>query len=154
LYVIDGVLVSDVAVASGVFVVTKSTGGSNPNPTQDNQVNRIADINPNDIESIEILKGASAAAIYGSKASNGVVIINTNRGRADAEPKVDVTQRFGVYTLAKKLGSRQFNSVDEVVERYGEDAAQYWTGQNFDHEAQLAGRHDLSTETVASVSGA
>ncbi len=154
LYVIDGVLVSDVAVASGVYVVTASTGGSNANPTQDNQVNRIADINPNDIESIEILKGASAAAIYGSKASNGVVIINTKRGKAGDEPKVDITQRLGVYTLANKLGSRKFNSREEVVARYGEEAGQYWTGQTFDHEEQLAGRRDLSSETVASVSGA
>ena len=39
------------------------------------------DLNPNDIESIEILKGASASAMYGSKPSNGVVIITTKRGR-------------------------------------------------------------------------
>lgn len=160
LYVIDGVLVSDVAVASGVFAVTESTGVSNPNPTQDNQVNRIADINPNDIESIEILKGASAAAIYGSKASNGVVIINTKRGKAGDEPKIDVTQRFGVYTQAKKLGTRKFETRDEVIERYGEGelgqrAVSFWEqGNTFDHEAQLAGRKALSTETVASVSGA
>ncbi|WP_224240251.1 SusC/RagA family TonB-linked outer membrane protein [Hyalangium gracile] len=155
LYVIDGVLVSDVAVASGVFAVTKSTGGSNPDPTQDNQVNRIADINPNDIESIEILKGASAAAIYGSKASNGVIIINTKRGRAGDEPKVDISQRFGVYTLSRTLGTRQYGSVDEVIERFGADAAQYYTpGVTYDHEGQLAGRRELSTETVASVSGA
>ena len=108
LYVIDGVIISDVAIASGIYAVTASTGGSNPNPTQDNQVNRVADINPNDIESIEILKGASAAAIYGSKASNGVVIINTKRGRAGDGPKVDITQRLGMYTLANKVGSRIF----------------------------------------------
>ncbi|WP_224368140.1 SusC/RagA family TonB-linked outer membrane protein [Hyalangium versicolor] len=160
LYVIDGVLVSDVAVASGVFAVTKSTGGSNPDPTQDNQVNRIADLNPNDIESIEILKGASAAAIYGSKASNGVVIINTKRGRAGQEPRVDVSQRFGVYSLSNKLGTRTF-SKDETyaynrnlaVALFGENG-ENWTGKTYDHEQQLAGRHDLSTETVASVSGA
>jgi TonB-linked SusC/RagA family outer membrane protein len=44
--------------------------------------NRAADINPNDIESIEILKGPSAAAIYGARASNGVVLITTKRGHA------------------------------------------------------------------------
>jgi TonB-linked SusC/RagA family outer membrane protein len=155
LYVIDGVLVSDVAIASGIFAVTASTGGSNPNPTQDNQVNRIADINPNDIESIEILKGASAAAIYGSKASNGVVIINTKRGRAGNEPRVDITQRVGVYTLANKLGARKFNSEEEAVEAFGESAREYYRqGQTFDHEAELANQRDLSTETVASVSGA
>ncbi|WP_171818368.1 SusC/RagA family TonB-linked outer membrane protein [Pyxidicoccus fallax] len=154
LYVIDGVLVSDVAIASGVYTVTDSVGGSNPNPTQDNQVNRIADINPNDIESIEVLKGASAAAIYGSKAANGVVIINTKRGRA-GEPRVDITQRLGFYSLANKIGSRSFDNVQEVIDTFGEGAAQYYQpGRKFDQESLLAGRRDLSSETLASVSGA
>ncbi|QDE94192.1 SusC/RagA family TonB-linked outer membrane protein [Myxococcus xanthus] len=153
LYVIDGVLVSDVAIASGMFAVTRSVTGSNPNPTQDNQVNRIADINPNDIESIEVLKGASAAAIYGSKAANGVVIINTKRGRS-SEPEFAVTQRLGVYTALNKLGTRRFNSVEEVTETFGDDAAQYYVpGRRFDHESALTGRRDLSSETLASVSG-
>jgi TonB-linked SusC/RagA family outer membrane protein len=155
LYVIDGVIISDVAIASGIYAVTASTGGSNPNPTQDNQVNRVADINPNDIESIEILKGASAAAIYGSKASNGVVIINTKRGRGGDGPKVDITQRLGMYTLANKVGARRFTSEDEAAEAFGEQAREYYRqGRTFDHEAELSSRRDLSTETVASVSGA
>jgi TonB-linked SusC/RagA family outer membrane protein len=154
LYVIDGVLVSDVSIASGVFAVTESVGGSNPNPTQDNQVNRIADINPNDIESIEVLKGASAAAIYGSKAANGVVIINTKRGRA-GEPKIDVTQRLGFYSLANKIGTRRFETVEEAQQAFGPVAAEYYVpGRTYDHESALAGRRDLSSETLASVSGA
>ncbi|HEX8818705.1 MAG TPA: SusC/RagA family TonB-linked outer membrane protein [Archangium sp.] len=153
LYVIDGVIVSDAAIASGVYQVTASTGGSNASPTQDNQVNRIADLNPNDIESIEVLKGASAAAIYGSKASNGVVIITTKRGKAGA-PRVDVTQRVGMYTLSNKLGSRRITSLEEAQEVFGAKAADYYVpGVAYDHEAQLAGRRDLSTETLASVSG-
>jgi TonB-linked SusC/RagA family outer membrane protein len=153
LYVVDGVIISDTAIASGLYEVSKSVGGSNPNPTQDNQVNRIADINPNDIESIEVLKGASAAAIYGSKASNGVVIITTKKGRA-GEPRVDISQRFGVYSLSNKLGSRRVGSLEEAVAVYGEKAAEYYQpGRTFDLEEQLAGRRDLSYETVASVSG-
>ncbi|WP_342374744.1 SusC/RagA family TonB-linked outer membrane protein [Myxococcus stipitatus] len=153
LYVIDGVLVSDAAIASGIFVVTESVRGSNPNATQDNQVNRIADINPNDIESIEVLKGASAAAIYGSKAANGVVIINTKRGKS-GDPKVEITQRLGMYTLANKLGTRRFETVEEAVEVFGPRAAEFYTGKTYDHEAKLSGRRDLSSETLASVSGA
>jgi TonB-linked SusC/RagA family outer membrane protein len=154
LYVIDGVIVSDIAIASGIFAVTASVGGSNPSATQDNQVNRVADLNPNDIESIEILKGASAAAIYGSKASNGVVIINTKRGRAGTEPRVDITQRLGMYTLANKIGARRFSSEDEAAAAFGEQAREFYRqGKFFDHEEQLASRRDLSTETVASVSG-
>jgi TonB-dependent SusC/RagA subfamily outer membrane receptor len=81
LYVVDGVIVSDVAVPPNSDPVTRARGGSNPEPTQENQVNRIADINPSDIERIEVLKGASASAIYGGRASNGVVIITTKRGQ-------------------------------------------------------------------------
>ncbi|MFL5357680.1 SusC/RagA family TonB-linked outer membrane protein [Archangium sp.] len=153
LYVVDGVLISDVAIASGVYQLTESVRGSNPSATQDNQVNRIADLNPNDIESIEVLKGASAAAIYGSKASNGVVIITTKKGKAGA-PRVDVTQRLGMYSLSNTLGSRPFATREDVVARYGEDvAAQYWTGKTFNQEELLASRRDLSYETLASVSG-
>ena len=46
--------------------------------------NRAADINPNDIESVDILKGAAAAAIYGARAANGVVLITTKKGRPGA----------------------------------------------------------------------
>lgn len=77
LYVVDGTIMSDIAIPSNQNAVTAAAGGSNPALTQDAQVNRIADLNPNDIESIEILKGASASAIYGGRASNGVVIITT-----------------------------------------------------------------------------
>src|SRR5437879_3082632 len=72
LYVVDGVIMSDVAITNNQQVVTLSNSGSNPSPLQQNQVNRIADLNPYDIDNIEVLKGASAAAIYGSKAANGV----------------------------------------------------------------------------------
>ena len=68
-------------------------GGGNPR-NQDNPVNRIADLNPEDIERIEVLKGGSAAAIYGSKATNGVVIITTKRGQV-GKPQFNITQRFG-----------------------------------------------------------
>ncbi len=71
LYVVDGAIVSNASVADGASAVT---GGQGSVP------GRIADLNPNDIESIEILKGAAASAMYGSKGSNGVVIIRTKRG--------------------------------------------------------------------------
>jgi TonB-linked SusC/RagA family outer membrane protein len=67
LYVVDGVPV----VADNLSSTTAAT-------------NPIADINPNDIESISVLKDASASAIYGSRATNGVVLITTKRGKAGA----------------------------------------------------------------------
>src|SRR5581483_1430380 len=82
LYVVDGVIVNNETTNTGDNAITNAVGtGVAPNQ-QDLGVNRIADINPDDIESIEILKGASASAIYGSKASAGVVIITTQKGTA------------------------------------------------------------------------
>lgn len=59
-------------------------------------------INPNDIESIEVLKDASAAAIYGSRASSGVVLVTTKRGKSGA-PKVSFDASYGWQSLSKKI---------------------------------------------------
>lgn len=155
LYVIDGVIVSNVAVPSGANAITAAAAGGSAS-NQDNPVNRIADLNPNDIETLEVLKGASAAALYGSKASNGVVIITTKRGRT-GENKVSVTQRVGFSTVSNKLGSRNFDSVDDVIAAYGEDSAlvqafEASNGERFDHEAALT-RTPFQRETIASASG-
>ena len=72
LYVLDGVILSDASVPIGTSTIT---GGDDFVPS------RFADLNPYDIESIEILKGAAATTLYGSKGSNGVVVIKTKRGR-------------------------------------------------------------------------
>ena len=147
-YVLDGVIVSDVAIPSNLNEVTASGG-----PEQDDAINRIADLNPKDIETIEILKGASAAAIYGSKASNGVVIITTKRGRVNA-PEINFTQRFGFSELSRTLGSRTFHTVEEAVAAFGADAAAAFTpGVTFDHEHELAGRKDLAVETSVGIRG-
>jgi TonB-linked SusC/RagA family outer membrane protein len=155
LYVVDGVVVSDAAIPSNQNEVTAAAGGSNPSLTQDAQVNRIADLDPNDIATIEILKGASASAIYGGRASNGVVIITTRRGQVGA-PRINFTQRFGFFELSNHFGSRHFQTVAELEAAYGVGAAAAanWTPGTFvDLEEELAGRRDLSTETNASISG-
>ncbi|MCE7067904.1 TonB-dependent receptor [Dyadobacter sp. CY326] len=61
------------------------------------------DVNPNDIESIEILKDASASAIYGTRAANGVVLITTKRGKFDAPLSVTVNAYVGVTNRIKSL---------------------------------------------------
>lgn len=88
LYVVDGVIIDNSAIQSGLDFVTEAASAGSDRP-QGQPTNRIADINPNDIESIEVLKGASAAAIYGAKATNGVVIITTKRGRP-GETRIDI----------------------------------------------------------------
>jgi TonB-linked SusC/RagA family outer membrane protein len=115
LYVIDGVLVSNAAVETGLNSITNAGGGIAT--SQDQMANRIADIAPEDIESIEVLKGASAGAIYGSKASNGVIIITTKRG-SSGKPKVSMTQSVGEFQISHELNLRCFQSAAEALTWY------------------------------------
>lgn len=153
LYVIDGVIVSNIAIPSNQNEITNASGGSNPSLNQDVLQNRISDINPDDIESMEILKGASAAAIYGSKASNGVIIITTKRGEAGTV-RTRLNFAGGVFDLANKLGSRTFDTMEEAVATFGPTAEQFFqSGRVFDNEEALAGRNDPSFNLGGSVSG-
>src|SRR5262249_49899743 len=117
--------------------------------------NRIADLNPNDIESVEVLKGAAASAIYGSKAANGVIIIMTKKGRVGA-PQFSVTQRMGQSSLAKKVGTRCYNTVGDATGSYGTAATgtvnPYVSGVCHDIEDELF-KPGNSWETSGSMSG-
>lgn len=157
LYVVDGTIVSNDAVPNGLNALTQSAGGTNAS-NQDDAVNRIVDLNPDEIESIEVLKGATAAAIYGSKAANGVVIIETKRGTSGGT-RVNFSQKFGFFDLSETIGSRTFGSVDEAVAAGFDFAAEepyasrIEDGVTFDNEEALASDNDLSYETSASVRG-
>lgn len=106
LFVIDGVVMSNAAINSGANAITNAAGGSNSSG-QDNPTNRLADMNPAEIEDVQVLKGAAAASLYGSRATNGVVVITTKRGKAGA-PKWSFTQRVGQSSLVRGVGQRQF----------------------------------------------
>jgi len=154
LVVLDGMIVANDAIPNGMNAITAAQAGGNPN-NQDNKVNRIADLIPNDIESIEVLKGASAAAIYGGQAANGVIIITTRRGRA-GKPRFNVTQRFGTSSVANSIGSRRFADSADAVGTFKAAAAPYCTKMScpfFDNEATLFGEHPLNVETDASMTG-
>jgi TonB-linked SusC/RagA family outer membrane protein len=154
LFVIDGVVISNDAIPNGADAVTAAQAGGNPR-NQDNPVNRIADLNPEDIERIEVLKGGSAAAIYGSKANNGVIIITTKRGQ-QGKPQFNITQRFGTFWKANELGRRTFPTLEDALSVYSDTAtvtALFQPGRTFDIEDQIYGRRALSYETSASVSG-
>ncbi|PYP77751.1 MAG: SusC/RagA family TonB-linked outer membrane protein [Gemmatimonadetes bacterium] len=153
LYVIDGIIVSNTAINNGLNSIT--TAGAGVTNSQDQAVNRIADLNPADIENIEVLKGASAGAIYGSLASNGVIVITTRKG-VSGRPSGSVTQRFGQFTLARKLGLRCFGSAAEVTKAYSAaDAAEYTAngGACHDLEQQFYSGNPMSYETDASFRG-
>ena len=93
LYVIDGLPVDNSAVIAGVgegFTASR------------NMRNPLNSLNPNDIQSIEILKDASATAIYGSRGANGVIMITTKKG-SSGKLKVNYDAYYGVQTVAKSL---------------------------------------------------
>ena len=154
LFVVDGVVISNDAIPNGADAVTQAQAGGNPR-NQDNPTNRIADINPEDIERIEVLKGGSAAAIYGSKATNGVIIITTKKGQVGT-PQFSLTQRFGFSSRSNELGRRNFETLEEALQVYTDTAlvtSVFQPGRTFDIEDEIYGRQALSYETSASVSG-
>jgi iron complex outermembrane receptor protein len=75
-------------------------------------------INPNDIVSIDILKDASAAAIYGSRGANGVVLITTKRGQSGV-PKVELSASVGVSKILKQLEVLDGNEYRAALGEFG-----------------------------------
>jgi TonB-linked SusC/RagA family outer membrane protein len=154
LFVVDGIVVSNVAIPNGANAVSCAQCAGNPR-NQDNPVNRTADLNPEDIEKIEVLKGGSAAAIYGSKATNGVVIITTKRGKV-GKPQFNFSQKVGITERSNELGSRTFGTLAEA-ETFSKDTALitslFQPGRTFDAEKSVFGHKPFSYETSANVSG-
>jgi TonB-linked SusC/RagA family outer membrane protein len=96
LYVIDGVIVSNSSANVSQTALSNQIGGASPGS------NRMVDINPADIETLNIINGAAAAAQYGSRAANGVVLITTKRGKVGA-PKVNFSTSFNANELRKRV---------------------------------------------------
>jgi TonB-linked SusC/RagA family outer membrane protein len=136
LFVIDGVPISNASVRG--------------------TTNRAADINPNDIESISILKGAAAAALYGIDAANGAIIITTKRGKEGV-----VTVGLNTSTTVSQVGS-----LHDVQSTFTTGAAGLYNPRTFSHWGPLFRRSDnvydnlnnffqtgVSTKVDANVSG-
>lgn len=93
LYVVDGMPIASSA--------DYDTGAS---VTGADKANRSIDINPDDIESIDVLKGQAASALYGIRASNGVIIITTKRGKANGgRPQITFSTDLSAQTVSKKF---------------------------------------------------
>ena len=121
LYVVDGIPIN-----TGSYTQVAAGG---------QLTNSLADINPSDIESMEILKDAAASAIYGSRAANGVVLINTKRGLNQAT-KIGVNVYSGFQEVAKTiptLSGPQYIQLlnEELTNRYG-------TGTNYNSLSGLS----------------
>lgn len=116
LIVVDGFPVSD----PGKLETGKYDSGTSDNI--------LASINPNDIESIEILKDASSTAIYGSRAANGVILITTKRGASGAA-KVTYSGTASVQTMAKEYDLLDARSFMRESNRYSYESWLYNQGK-------------------------
>jgi TonB-dependent SusC/RagA subfamily outer membrane receptor len=144
LYVVDGVIINNDAISIGLNSITGAGGGITS--SQDQQVNRVADLNPDDIEDIQVLKGPAAGAIYGSRGANGVIVITTKHGQA-GKPALDITQRLGTQTLAHHYDMRCF-TFDQAVAEAKADFGITLTPDEYagciDPQQTLYGNHFLS----------
>ena len=153
LYVVDGVIVSDVSIGNGTNKVTRAAGTAISSVSQESPVNRIADLNPNDIESVDVLKGSAAAAIYGSKASGGVIVITTRRGES-GRPAWKLRAGVGTPRLAYRNGQRKFRSVEDATRAFGPTAPQHYDATRFiDYETEAYGNRPINGDYALSVSG-
>ncbi len=151
LYIVDGVYLNNAEIPSGLRFASGANRGN-----EENAPNRIADLDPNDIENIEILKGASAAAIYGTRANAGVVIITTKKGRA-GKTKINLNQSVGFNTIIKKLGMRNWTA-SSVEAAFGPSEVALFnqaiaSGGLIDYEDEIYGEQGLITDTKISASG-
>lgn len=95
LFVVDGIIYDNSTVNTG------NSGTDGMTKTATTFSNRVMDINPEDVESMSVLKGAAAAALYGSRAANGVIIITTKKGEEGAV-RVNFSSKYS-YSWANKL---------------------------------------------------
>ena len=159
LLIVDGVIISNDVIQPGTNAVLQASTTTRNASNQDNGVNRIADLNPNDIENIEVLKGASASQIYGSRASNGVIIITTRKGQA-GRPQFNVSQRVGGANILRTLDERHYTLDQAYASGIGAGLDSATVRANYaqcngfcDHQTELFDNAGTSYETDLSVRG-
>ncbi|HMO61957.1 MAG TPA: SusC/RagA family TonB-linked outer membrane protein [Ferruginibacter sp.] len=132
LIIIDGVQIAGGGIA----------GSANP----------LSLINPNDIETFTVLKDASAAAIYGSRGSNGVIIITTKKGRGGAA-KVNFNTQLSIGRISKKIDVLSADEFRTFVNTYGNDAQKALLGNaNTDWQDEIY-RTAITTDNNISITG-
>jgi len=146
LIIVDGVYYNNVEIPSGLRFASGANRGN-----EENSGNRLADLDPNDIQNIEILKGSSAAAIYGQRGGAGVILITTKRGQA-GKTKISFSQDVGSNTIANPLGMRPWTadsveSTFNAAERAKYEATIAERGSLYDYEDIIYGETGFITDT-------
>nr|WP_302198763.1 TonB-dependent receptor [uncultured Prevotella sp.] len=123
------------------------------NNTNKGMSNVLAMINPNDIESFTVLKDASATAIYGSRASNGVIIITTKKGRAGQRPTVTYNGDITISTIQKKYEVMNASEYKQALTSLGKDISSLGLGDaDTDWQDEIF-RTSVSTKHSLSIQG-
>ena len=147
LYVIDGVIMPD-------------PGNPDADGSHHTGINPLSSINPSEIQSIDVLKDASATAIYGSQATNGVIVITTKRGH-DGTPRVNYDFNYGYQEIAKKLPTVNLQQFATLLNDRGavwgfdtrpEFANPQYLGSGTDWQKELFRKAPMSNHTLT-VSG-
>ncbi len=151
LVVLDGVYLDNSEIPSGL----RNASGAN-SASEEQGSNRLADLNPADIENIEVLKGPSAAAIYGARANAGVIVITTKKG-SQGKTNIRFTQDVGFNSIQRKIGVREFNKA-KVEEVFGPEEAEIFesaqnAGKIYDYEEEIYGQNGLILRSNLSLSG-
>jgi len=158
LFVIDGIVVDNSTVSEN----DPNTGNRPPGAAANSEnrsadfTNRIADINPNDIESITVLKGPEATALYGSQASSGAIIITTKRANTAGRTLVNYDNSFRMQRLTRlpktqRLFSGGTNGAPQQVfsffgPAYDPNTTLYANDLNDFFETGFAQTHNISAE--------
>ena len=116
LYVVDGMPIA----STPDFDTEKSVTGSD-------YASRTIDLNPDDIESINVLKGQAASALYGIRASNGVILITTKRGSKEStKPVITFTTDLSAQTLSRKFERQDVYAQGTTLSKYNPNASMTW----------------------------
>ena len=116
LYVVDGMPIA----STPDWDTEKSVTGSD-------YASRTIDLNPDDIESINVLKGQAASALYGIRASNGVILITTKRGSKEStKPVITFTTDLSAQTLSRKFKRQDVYAQGTTLSKYNPNASMTW----------------------------
>jgi len=160
LFVIDGIRVSNDALSQSALA-------SNGDNRRSDFTNRIADLNPDDIETVTVLKGADAAAVYGSDASSGAIVVTTKKGKSGTGaitydndfsfsktyrfPQIQTTFGTGTNGYTNPLVRTAFGSVYAPgTQTYNNLQNIFKTGFTQQHSVALEGGSDVATYRISS----
>lgn len=156
LYVIDGIPISNGsnsnAQPTNTFGTSVGQGGSGMPSTNQDGGDGISNLNPDDIESITVLKGASASALYGSQAQNGVILITTKKGKA-GKTSISFTSSASIDHIAYKPDfQNSYGQTAGGADSWGDKISSghdnlsdfYQNGTNFTNSINLSGGSDIA----------